>query len=121
MLAHIKKCTNLTEAQRAAALGQGNGASEPSSSVTDSSQAKLNKFMAAKDVPYSDAEQAKFERLALCATVSANLPWQWLQNEHVRELLLFLKPSVSFPHRHKLAGQLQPCCTVHVMPVGGSI
>ncbi|DBB03093.1 TPA: hypothetical protein ACH3X1_013406 [Trebouxia sp. C0004] len=62
--------------------------------------------MAVKDAPHCETEQAKLERLALCATLSASLPWQWLQNEHVRELFFFVKPTIQLPSRKKLSGVL---------------
>lgn len=101
---HIKNCTNLTEEQKRTAIGEGCAVSGISSSVTNSTQAKLNKFMAVKYAPHCETEQAKLEWLALCATLSANLPWQWLQNEHVRELFFSLKPTIQLPSRKKLSG-----------------
>ncbi|DBA85776.1 TPA: hypothetical protein ACH3X1_005333 [Trebouxia sp. C0004] len=71
---HIKNCTNLTEEQKRTAIGEGCAVSGSCSSVTNSTQAKLNKFVAVKDVPHCDTEPAKLERLALCATLSADLP-----------------------------------------------
>ena len=98
---HIKICPNLTEAQKKQALSV-----DGAQSHTGSSQADLSKFMSAKDVPFRETEQAKLDQLALQATITANLPRQWLQIEYVVELFQFIRPKIQLPDRKKLSGQL---------------
>lgn len=51
-------------------------------------------------------ETAQIEQLFLRATVSANLPFRWVENPQVVELFAALRPKVLLPSRQRLAGEI---------------
>lgn len=117
MQAHLKKCPNMTAAQKALA-GMPAATCDTSGTVASSqSQSKLNRFLSVQDTPHSRPEQSRLEQLILRATISGNLPFSWVQDEHVMDLFRFLKPSIDIPDRRKLAGQPMLCCMsqVHII------
>ena len=100
MEAHLKKCPNLTDAEKA-----GYGASASSkAAVSSGSQQHFNRFLPLKETPHDEPEQAELDALFLRATISGNLPYVCLQDEHVVNLLKFLKPSILIPSRKRIAG-----------------
>ena len=48
-------------------------------------QSKLGKFMHLKDAPMIAEEHQQFHKLLLKGTVSANLPFTWIDNEYIQE------------------------------------
>lgn len=111
MQAHLKKCTYLSDDQKAQA---GVGSTASSAAGSSGSQQHFNPFLPLKDTSYTQSEQAELEQHFLRATVSANLPYVWVDDEHVITLPKFLKPSIVLPSRKKIADQ---SLKAHYMPM----
>ena len=77
--------------------------------ATSSGQASMGSFLSFKDKPMTEAEQLEFDLLLVNATVSANLPFAWIDNEHVRKAFEFARPEIHLPDRKKLAGKCSSC------------
>jgi hypothetical protein len=58
------------------------------------------------DKPFNTAQQKDFELLLLNATLSANLPLQWVENPQVQQMLRLLRPGIKLPARNALAGSI---------------
>ena len=105
MLGHIKKCPNMSSAQKALAGIVPAASDAPMTVGSSRSQSKLSRFMPLQDTAYTDTEQGKLNQLFLRATVSANLPYSWVADEHVEALFKFVKPTIQLPDRRNVAGQ----------------
>ena len=85
--------------------------SAPSAKRSLSSQATFS-VVAFENSELPADDQRDFERLLLRATISANLPFTWIENPHVISALQKLRPRVKLPSRRRLAGKVggTSCC-----------
>lgn len=110
MKKHLQTCQHAGPEQKALAgiINEDGGDSVPP--MADQPAAKRQKAQAMlhavpqRDIPFSATQQSAFETLLCKATVSGNLPFQWLNNEHVRAAFTMLRPAVILPDRQKLSG-----------------
>ena len=71
-----------------------------------SSQSGLNRFMSLKDTELTDDETATLHMLLLKGTISANLPFSWIDNPYIKAVFECLRPKADLPSRRQLSGLL---------------
>ena len=71
-----------------------------------SSQSGLNRFMSLKDTELTDDETATLHMLLLKGTISANLPFSWIDNPYIKAAFEFLRCKADLPSRRQLSGLL---------------
>jgi hypothetical protein len=134
MLGHIKKCASITDTRRAVILSRitetealggppkslpvaSNGASKPESKLVAKSDAKSVAKQVAKPVANRAVQTPavqQFHRQLLRATLSANLPFPWVEDPHVIQAFQSVRPDVNLPTRQRLSGRCPPFVTLRV-------
>ena len=71
-----------------------------------SSQSGLNRIMSLKDTDMTDDETATLHMLLLKGTISANLPFSWIDNPYIKAAFECLRPKADLPSRRQLSGLL---------------
>ena len=56
-----------------------------------------------KDSPLDEAETQIFEKLILQGTLSANLPFSWVEDQYVKRAFQTLRPGIKLPSKKKLS------------------
>lgn len=69
-----------------------------------SSQSGLNRYMSLKDTDLTEDQTKDLHMLLLKATISANLPFSWIDNPFVQAAFASLRPNANLPSRRQLAG-----------------
>ena len=119
MKPHLIQCNHVTEEVRKWAREWTKdspafvGSDSSSSQQQSRQQSNLGKFMNLKDAPMTAEEQQQFDMLLLKGTVSANLPFTWIDNEYIQEAFKVARPEVQLPSRRQLAGMLLCFCHLH--------
>eukprot|EP00898_Chlorokybus_atmophyticus_P001855 jgi/Chlat1/2670/Chrsp18S02983 len=83
--------------------------------VTNSNNHRISSGYSYADKPMSGQEKKQLEFLLLKATISANLPFLWVNDYWVMKLLEFLRPSISVTDRKQLAGRVLKAVHEHVL------
>ena len=105
MAHHLKTCKHVSSGVHTWAK-QWIDKSEPyTGDGIEDTQSDLSKFMSLKDMPLTDEQQEVFHMMLLKATISANLPFAWIDNPFVKEAFTFLRSVVDLPSRRQLSGQ----------------
>lgn len=114
MRAHLIKCQHASPALKKWAMDW-TAQSQPfvedqdlpgSSQQSSASQSGLSKYAAFKDKALTASQRQEFDLLLLKGTVSANLPFAWIDNPYIKEAFGFIRPQVQLPSRRSLAGEL---------------
>ena len=71
-----------------------------------SSQSGLNRVMSLKDTEMTDDETATLHMMLLKGTISANLPFSWIDNPYIKAAFECLRPKADLPSRRQLSGLL---------------
>ena len=123
MKPHLIQCNHVTEEVRKWAREWTKdsppfvGSDSSSSQQQSRQQSNLGKFMNLKDAPMTAEEQQQFDMLLLKGTVSANLPFTWIDNEYIQEAFKVARPEVQLPSRRQLAGMLLCFCHLQAASV----
>ena len=109
MVHHLKICKHVPPGVHTWA-NQWTDKSEPyTGNAIEDTQSDLSKFMSLKDMPLTEDQQEVFDMLLLKATISANLPFSWIDNPFVKEAFVFLRSVVDLPSRRQLSGESNDC------------
>ena len=114
MKSHLQKCDNVSEAVHSWAKDWTKDSEPFVSDAADSgivtpsgpSQSGLQRFMPLKDMAMSATQQQEFHMLLLKGTVSANLPFSWIDNEYIQAAFAIARPTAVLPSRRALSGLL---------------
>jgi hypothetical protein len=79
------------------------------------------------DAPLGKQQQAEFNDLLYLATISAGLPFSWVDNPEVRRAFAFLRKAASIPGREELAttihnrvvSRLEEATAAELQEIGG--
>ncbi|DBA90872.1 TPA: hypothetical protein ACH3X2_004242 [Trebouxia sp. C0005] len=100
MKAHLHRCCNVSDKVRAWAKDWSK-ASEPFADDTAESpeasaprQSRMQRFL---DTPMTNNDQDSFEMALLKGTISANLPFTWIDNEFIQEAFAIARPEINLP------------------------
>ena len=90
MRAHLLKCDKVSDKLKSWAKVQTKDSEPFTDDTVDSPekparQSGIQRFMSLKDTPMTSQEQERFEQALLKGTVSANLPFTWIDNEYIQE------------------------------------
>ena len=116
MRSHLLKCPNVPDAVHEWAKNWtpksepyvADAADSGAATTPAPSQTALQRFMSFKDMAMSDVDtqQEEFHMLLLQGTVSANLPFSWIDNEYIQAAFEMARPTVVLPSRRALSGLL---------------
>ncbi len=105
MKGHLQKCENVSDKIRAWAKDWSKDSEPFADDTADSPEASaprqsgMQRFLPLKDTPMTSKDQERFEMALLKGTVSANLPFTWIDNEYVQEAFAIARPEISLPQR----------------------
>ncbi len=102
---HLQKCENVSDKIRAWANDWSKDSEPFADDTADSPEASaprqsgMQRFLPLKDTPMTSKDQERFEMALLKGTVSANLPFTWIDNEYIQEAFAIARPEISLPQR----------------------
>lgn len=69
-------------------------------------QTGLQRFMPLRDTAMTSTQQEEFEMLLLKGTISANLPFTWIDSEFIQAAFALARPTAILRSRRSLSGLL---------------
>lgn len=108
MRAHLLKCDRVSDKLKSWAKVWTKDSEPFTDDTVDSPekparQSGMQRFMSPKDTPMTSQEEERFEQALLKGTVSANLPFTWIDNEYIQEAFQLARPLAKLPSRKQLA------------------